>query len=174
MMANNETGSINPITDLVRIAKERNVLFHTDCVQAIGKIPIDVDALGVDLLTMSWHKLYGQKGIGALYIRKGVSLSSGSACRAGSPKPCWRWGFLKKRRIVLCVSRWDLVIRWRKLISLLIFLEKSLETRKPWYASYPAVEILFCSRCFTRKKACIPMIVLYYRADRKCSLVFLT
>jgi cysteine desulfurase NifS len=74
MTANNETGTIQPIAELARIAKARGVLFHTDAVQAAGKIPIDVEALGVDFLTMSGHKIHGPKGIGVLYMRKGAVL----------------------------------------------------------------------------------------------------
>jgi cysteine desulfurase len=74
MAANNETGVLQPITELAGIAHARGVLFHTDAAQAAGKIPIDVRAWGVDLLTIAGHKMYAPKGIGALYVRSGVRL----------------------------------------------------------------------------------------------------
>jgi cysteine desulfurase len=74
MHANNEVGTINPIEELGALCRERGALFHTDAVQTVGHIPIDVSKLPVDMLTMSAHKMYGPKGIGALYIRKGIRL----------------------------------------------------------------------------------------------------
>ena len=75
MLANNETGTLEPIREIAALAQERGIPVHTDAAQAVGKIPVDVDDLGVDFLTVAGHKLYAPKGVGALFLRRGRELT---------------------------------------------------------------------------------------------------
>ena len=108
MYANNEVGIIQPIEELCKIAKKKGVYFHTDAVQAVGKAPIELKKLDVDMLSMSGHKIYGPKGVGALFIRKGVritTLSHGGhherSRRAGTENVAGIVGFAKTLGLVV-------------------------------------------------------------------------
>ncbi len=125
MHANNEVGTIEPIQEIGRIAKESGITFHTDAVQSLGKIPVNVDALNVDVVSVSGHKIYGPKGIGALYIRRGTKIESllkgggqESNRRAGTQNVPLAVGFAKA--VEICAERMTGdSIRFAALIKLL-------------------------------------------------------
>jgi cysteine desulfurase len=98
MLANNEVGTLEPIAEVGKICRQRGVLLHTDATQAVGKIPVDVTALGADLVSMSAHKMYGPKGIGALYVRRRVRLEP--ICDGGGHERGMRSGTLPVASIV--------------------------------------------------------------------------
>lgn len=101
MAANNEIGTIQPIEEIARISKDNQVLFHTDAVQAVGYLPLDVEEMGIDLMSISAHKIYGPKGVGALYVRRRKpKVKLKPLIRGGGHERGWRSGTLNVPAIV--------------------------------------------------------------------------
>jgi cysteine desulfurase len=135
MHVNNEVGSINPIAEVGEIAKENGIIFHTDAVQAFGKIPVNVKDLHVDLLAITAHKLYGPKGIGALYIRRGVvveKLLHGGGQewgkRASTESVPLIVGFAKAAEIASGLMDSD----WKRLNQLKLYLTEEIKKKYPF------------------------------------------
>jgi cysteine desulfurase len=110
MHANNEVGTIQPITEIAQIARERGILCHTDAAQTTGKIPVDAESLGVDLLSIAGHKLYAPKGVGVLFIREGVELTS--LLHGASHEADRRAGTENVAAIVGLGAACELAMRW--------------------------------------------------------------
>ncbi len=135
MHANNEVGTINPIKEIGRIAKEHGIIIHSDVVQTFGKMPVNVDDLGVDLCSMSAHKIYGPKGIGALYIRKGVTIDR--FMHGGGQERGWRAG---TENVPLAVGFAEAAARiserqqteWERLKKLKEIFRKKIESSFPF------------------------------------------
>src|SRR6185369_15131388 len=100
MAANNETGTLQPIDEIGTLARSKNILFHTDAAQAVGKIPLDVNAMKIDLMSISGHKIYGPKGIGALFVRRKPRVRMEAMIHGGGQERGFRSGTLPTPLIV--------------------------------------------------------------------------
>jgi cysteine desulfurase len=100
MFANNEIGTVQPLAEIGQITREKGVLFHTDAVQGVGTLPIDVDAMHIDLLSLTAHKIYGPKGIGALYVRRKPRIRIEAQMHGGGHERGMRSGTLATHQIV--------------------------------------------------------------------------
>ncbi|MBI3766268.1 MAG: cysteine desulfurase, partial [Ignavibacteriales bacterium] len=132
---NNEVGTIEPVAEIAMVARDHQILFHSDAVQSFGKIPVSVGELVVDLLSLSAHKIYGPKGIGALYIRKGTALESlihgggqERGRRAGTENVPLAVGFAKAASLV----QNDREVESARLLCLRSKLQSMMEGRFPW------------------------------------------
>ena len=134
MLANNELGTLQPVEELARIARERGVLFHCDAVQAPGRLPLDVADLGVDLLSLSAHKFYGPKGVGALYVRADTPLApqivggpQEAGLRAGTENVAGIVGFARALELAVAELRFEVA----RLGTLRDRFEETLRSRVP-------------------------------------------
>ncbi|MCZ6633088.1 MAG: cysteine desulfurase family protein [bacterium] len=132
MHANNEVGTIQPVVEIAALGRERNITVHTDAAQSVGKIPVDVEALGVDLLSVAGHKVYAPKGIGVLYVRDGVKLEKfmhgaghEGGRRAGTENVLEIVGLGKACEVI----RWDLEGHMKHLQTTRDRLQRGLEAR---------------------------------------------
>ncbi len=135
MFANNEIGTIEPIAEIAKIAKEKGVLFHTDAVQAAGAVKIDVKELGVDMLSLSAHKFNGPKGVGALYIRKGVrieNLIEGGAQEKGKRAGTENLAGIVGLAEAITIANEGLAQKSDKLIKMRDYIIQNIEKRIPY------------------------------------------
>ena len=135
MFANNEIGTIEPIAEIAKIAKEKGVLFHTDAVQASGAVKIDVKELGVDMLSLSAHKFNGPKGVGALYIRKGVrieNLIEGGAQEKGKRAGTENLAGIVGLAEAITIANEGLAQKSDKLIKMRDYIIQNIEKRIPY------------------------------------------
>jgi cysteine desulfurase len=140
MMANNETGVLQPVEEIGRACRERKIVFHCDAVQAAGKVPVDVDRIHADLLTVTAHKLYGPKGIGALYVRRKPRIRIEAQIHGGGHERGMRSGTLPTHQIVgmgeaFRLARLDMEFDNRRLAALRDRLQAGLQQMEEVYVN---------------------------------------